>query len=398
MCLMGALGGSPCGLWGPRVACGELGGVPVCLGGPLVPCGNLGGVPMWFVGSPCTLWRAWGGFPVSCEVPGGCPCSLWVLGGPHVPCVELEGVPISLGGTMEESPCALWGLWGPHAPTLRGGTGDWRQNTGVLLLPPSPAGPGTGWRGSRAHSLSPPLSAQTLQRWGGWVGTGSQRAQHGPAATAAATGHVPGWTGQESLAESDPEMWSLVQKEKDRQCRGLELIASEVGAGGLGQGWGRAWGTPCVGGLAAPIPIHLFPPEFLQPGGTGSPGLLPQQQILGGVSWEEVKWGVGWGGVGGSAAQGSPGAGLGAPKWGLPSAPRGVGWGDGSGEPLVTPPCLPGTTGGPRWWIRSSCCASSGRWRRSTWTPRAGASTSSPTRAPRPTSPPTRPCCSPTTA
>uniref|UniRef100_A0A4W6BTK7 glycine hydroxymethyltransferase n=1 Tax=Lates calcarifer TaxID=8187 RepID=A0A4W6BTK7_LATCA len=36
-----------------------------------------------------------------------------------------------------------------------------------------------------------------------------------------------GWTGQESLAEDDPEMWSLLQREKDRQCRGLELIASE---------------------------------------------------------------------------------------------------------------------------------------------------------------------------
>lgn len=36
------------------------------------------------------------------------------------------------------------------------------------------------------------------------------------------------WTGQESLAQDDPEMWSLLQQEKDRQCRGLELIASEV--------------------------------------------------------------------------------------------------------------------------------------------------------------------------
>ncbi|XP_030052502.1 serine hydroxymethyltransferase, mitochondrial isoform X2 [Microcaecilia unicolor] len=35
------------------------------------------------------------------------------------------------------------------------------------------------------------------------------------------------WTGQESMAESDSEMWALVQQEKDRQCRGLELIASE---------------------------------------------------------------------------------------------------------------------------------------------------------------------------
>ncbi|KAG7226990.1 hypothetical protein INR49_022336, partial [Caranx melampygus] len=37
-----------------------------------------------------------------------------------------------------------------------------------------------------------------------------------------------GWTGQESLAQDDPEMWSLLQQEKDRQCRGLELIASEL--------------------------------------------------------------------------------------------------------------------------------------------------------------------------
>lgn len=35
------------------------------------------------------------------------------------------------------------------------------------------------------------------------------------------------WVGQESLAEDDPEVWDLVKREKDRQCRGLELIASE---------------------------------------------------------------------------------------------------------------------------------------------------------------------------
>lgn len=70
------------------------------------------------------------------------------------------------------------------------------------------------------------------------MAAGSQRVQHGTT-TAAATGHVPGWTGQESLAESDPEMWTLVQKEKDRQCRGLELIASEVG--GVCGAWGGGW-------------------------------------------------------------------------------------------------------------------------------------------------------------
>ncbi|TRY65457.1 hypothetical protein DNTS_030050 [Danionella cerebrum] len=36
------------------------------------------------------------------------------------------------------------------------------------------------------------------------------------------------WTGREGLAHDDPEMWELLRREKDRQCRGLELIASEV--------------------------------------------------------------------------------------------------------------------------------------------------------------------------
>ena len=36
------------------------------------------------------------------------------------------------------------------------------------------------------------------------------------------------WTGREELKDDDPEMWSLLQEEKDRQVHGLELIASEV--------------------------------------------------------------------------------------------------------------------------------------------------------------------------
>lgn len=36
------------------------------------------------------------------------------------------------------------------------------------------------------------------------------------------------WTGQEPLSEDDPEIWALVQEEKQRQTNGLELIASEV--------------------------------------------------------------------------------------------------------------------------------------------------------------------------
>lgn len=36
------------------------------------------------------------------------------------------------------------------------------------------------------------------------------------------------WTGQEPLAEDDPEIYQLVKEEKIRQRSGLELIASEV--------------------------------------------------------------------------------------------------------------------------------------------------------------------------
>ena len=41
------------------------------------------------------------------------------------------------------------------------------------------------------------------------------------------------WTGQESLQEDDPEMWGLIQDEKNRQRNGLELIASEVTCRGV---------------------------------------------------------------------------------------------------------------------------------------------------------------------
>lgn len=35
------------------------------------------------------------------------------------------------------------------------------------------------------------------------------------------------WTGRESLRNNDPELYELIQKEKCRQKRGLEMIASE---------------------------------------------------------------------------------------------------------------------------------------------------------------------------
>uniref|UniRef100_A0A5F9DNV4 Serine hydroxymethyltransferase n=1 Tax=Oryctolagus cuniculus TaxID=9986 RepID=A0A5F9DNV4_RABIT len=65
-----------------------------------------------------------------------------------------------------------------------------------------------------------------LQRCGPLVRT-AVRAQHGKAAQTQTGEASRGWTGQESLSDTDPEMWELLQREKDRQCRGLELIASE---------------------------------------------------------------------------------------------------------------------------------------------------------------------------
>lgn len=69
-------------------------------------------------------------------------------------------------------------------------------------------------------------AARPLQRWGRLVRM-AIRAQHSKAAQTQTGEANRGWTGQESLSDSDPEMWELLQREKDRQCRGLELIASE---------------------------------------------------------------------------------------------------------------------------------------------------------------------------
>jgi len=75
-------------------------------------------------------------------------------------------------------------------------------------------------RGNLLLFCSQPLCQQAPVRL-------SVRGQQSHAATRAVDEDRP-WTGQESLAEDDPEMWNLLLKEKDRQCRGLELIASEV--------------------------------------------------------------------------------------------------------------------------------------------------------------------------
>ncbi|XP_054435954.1 serine hydroxymethyltransferase, mitochondrial [Pteronotus mesoamericanus] len=69
-------------------------------------------------------------------------------------------------------------------------------------------------------------ATRPLQRCGQLVRM-AIRCQHSEAAQTQNGEATRGWTGQESLSDSDPEMWELLQREKDRQCRGLELIASE---------------------------------------------------------------------------------------------------------------------------------------------------------------------------
>nr|XP_008531788.1 PREDICTED: serine hydroxymethyltransferase, mitochondrial [Equus przewalskii] len=69
-------------------------------------------------------------------------------------------------------------------------------------------------------------ASRPLQRCGQLVRM-AIRCQHSEVAQTQTGEATRGWTGQESLLDSDPEMWELLQREKDRQCRGLELIASE---------------------------------------------------------------------------------------------------------------------------------------------------------------------------
>lgn len=85
------------------------------------------------------------------------------------------------------------------------------------------------------------------------------RAQHSKVAQTQAGEATGGWTGQESLSDSDPEMWELLQREKDRQCRGLELIASEVGREDMGQ---RARATVRAGNTTSPAVTVVTSPRL----------------------------------------------------------------------------------------------------------------------------------------
>lgn len=149
---------------------------------------------------------------------------------------------------------------------------------------------------------------------------------------------------------------------------------------------------------SAPSPT----PELLQPSCAGGPGVLSEQQVLGGLSWQEVR-------ARHRQAAGQPQGRC--SQWGTPTCTRPVCLEDGLPSPsllgqgmvepslcaLICSPPSAGTMEEPRWWMRSSCCVSAGPWRPLTWIRLSGESMSSPTPGPQPTWLPTQPFCSLTT-
>jgi len=73
-------------------------------------------------------------------------------------------------------------------------------------------------------------------------------------------------TGTESLADVDPELFDLIEKEKERQWSGLELIASEVRGG-------------CKVVNCAEASNHQLLSEFHVSCSHGVHGLLSDQQV-----------------------------------------------------------------------------------------------------------------------
>ena len=69
------------------------------------------------------------------------------------------------------------------------------------------------------------------------------------------------WTGQESLAQIDPEILSLIRDEKQRQIRGLELIASEVRLL-RGTKNKEGWSGPTLRNLVMDQPYNGIPEKY----------------------------------------------------------------------------------------------------------------------------------------
>ncbi|MBV95293.1 Serine hydroxymethyltransferase, mitochondrial, partial [Eschrichtius robustus] len=102
-------------------------------------------------------------------------------------------------------------------------------NLSVSIVPPSKRVEfgGVWLPGPAPHPLQSTLALDGPLRRCGRLVRMAIRCQHSEAAQTQTGEATKGWSGQESLSDSDPEMWELLRREKDRQCRGLELIASE---------------------------------------------------------------------------------------------------------------------------------------------------------------------------
>lgn len=160
------------------------------------------------------------------------------------------------------------------------------------------------------------------------------------------------------------------------------------------------WQGGAVGGLGEEaqclltLPPPPTTPELLQPSCAGGPGVLSEQQVLGGLSWQEVRARPeGWRATSGMVlpvAEPSCTLSVFMEQWPSQSfaASRVL-----SLCPYVTF-SVADIMGEQRWWMKLSYCASVGPWKPLIWILPSGELMSSPTPGPQPIWLPTQPFCS----
>uniref|UniRef100_A0A8C6AME2 Serine hydroxymethyltransferase-like domain-containing protein n=1 Tax=Monodon monoceros TaxID=40151 RepID=A0A8C6AME2_MONMO len=146
-------------------------------------------------------------------------------------------------------------------------------------------------------------ATRPLQRCGHLVRM-AIRCQHSEAAQTQTEEATKGWSGQESLSDSDPEIWELLRREKDRQCRAaLEALGpclnSKYSEGYPGKRYyGGAEAVDEIELLCQRRALEAFDLDPAQWGVnvqpySGSPAnlaaytalLQPHDQIMGGIPW-----------------------------------------------------------------------------------------------------------------
>jgi hypothetical protein len=89
--------------------------------------------------------------------------------------------------------------------------------------------------GTLLFAFRPLILCRVVVSWSAWL----PQVQHSKVAQTQAGEAAGGWTGQESLSDSDPEMWGLLWREKDRRCprpgaHRLRELLQQSCAGGFG--------------------------------------------------------------------------------------------------------------------------------------------------------------------